>query len=577
MLPARPIRFVVVASTLALVVGMGLGGASGTAATSTTVVGATVPSATQLDHATCRTGMTGVTEFGSVLPGSSAVTSAGCTITFGSSNDTSRLRIRQFDGVGQAMGSTPTGALDGDFSGDGVGRWDHPTGGFGDSAYATVPDAQGRLLIVGETWGGIPGGIGMARLLPDGSLDATFDGTTNGDGLVHDALCNCELQDVALDGKGRILTVARWPAADDDLAILRYTEAGVRDTTFNGTGYQRIQAGAINDELHAMHLTDGDEVVAAGRSGTGIVLVRTRRDGQLDANFDGDGVRLLELGAGSEKVVDLVEMPDGNLAALVLRGAIVEVLKFDPVTGATITGWGASGISTLGTTNFFVGTWSEPSFDLDGQGRLVVATNHDAGPENDLAIARITSGGAPDASWGTGGYRTYDLGADEGSTGLGLVLHGDGSVTLATKTDAGTQAQFVRVGASGALDTTFGSGGVRVVTELADDRVAARVAHRDRRHERGCVRRGAARLDDDPRLARHVGDARVRCMPRGHERGGDHVDRGGPGQLHDCRHGDVEPGTGRFDERRRDCGRGLRDGHAALRDEGGVEPGAWSL
>lgn len=72
-------------------------------AASSTVIGATVPSATTLTTSTCASGTPGVTEFGNVLPGASVRTTADCIVTFGSSNDTSTLRLAQADGAGTAM------------------------------------------------------------------------------------------------------------------------------------------------------------------------------------------------------------------------------------------------------------------------------------------------------------------------------------------------------------------------------------------------------------------------------------------------------------------------------------------
>lgn len=73
------------------------------AASSSTTVAATVPSATSLDIAGCATGTSGVTTFGTVLPGSSSVTTGDCVVLFGSSNDTSQLRLYQADESGVAM------------------------------------------------------------------------------------------------------------------------------------------------------------------------------------------------------------------------------------------------------------------------------------------------------------------------------------------------------------------------------------------------------------------------------------------------------------------------------------------
>src|SRR5690606_21911777 len=87
-------------------------------ASSGTVVGATVPSATSIDASGCPSQTAGITQLGLLLPGSSTVTSLDCIVEFGSSNDTSMLRLHQQDGYGQAMFGAPTGVLDTN-SGDG--------------------------------------------------------------------------------------------------------------------------------------------------------------------------------------------------------------------------------------------------------------------------------------------------------------------------------------------------------------------------------------------------------------------------------------------------------------------------
>lgn len=77
-------------------------------ATSSTVVTATVPSATTLDATACAAGAADVTDFGIVMPGSSAVTGTDCVVLFGSSNDTSMLLAYQTDQGGDAMRPAPT-------------------------------------------------------------------------------------------------------------------------------------------------------------------------------------------------------------------------------------------------------------------------------------------------------------------------------------------------------------------------------------------------------------------------------------------------------------------------------------
>ncbi len=72
-----------------------------------------MPSATNLSTTGCPSLEPGVTDLGVVLPGASVVTPIDCEVVFGSSNDTSMLRLFQADGGGDAMvaGPTATGVL----------------------------------------------------------------------------------------------------------------------------------------------------------------------------------------------------------------------------------------------------------------------------------------------------------------------------------------------------------------------------------------------------------------------------------------------------------------------------------
>src|SRR5687768_11706292 len=78
------------AAILVAAVAASIGGAN--AASSTTVVSATVPSASFVDITNCAPGQASRTSFGTVLPGAEVVTTADCDVEFGSSNDTAMLR-----------------------------------------------------------------------------------------------------------------------------------------------------------------------------------------------------------------------------------------------------------------------------------------------------------------------------------------------------------------------------------------------------------------------------------------------------------------------------------------------------
>jgi photosystem II stability/assembly factor-like uncharacterized protein len=96
------------AHLLALVLALVLacGASASNAATSSTVVGVTVPNATSLGMTGCPSSTPGITQLGAVVPGASMVTPPNCVVGWGSSNNSSMLRAYQSDGTGTAMNTS---------------------------------------------------------------------------------------------------------------------------------------------------------------------------------------------------------------------------------------------------------------------------------------------------------------------------------------------------------------------------------------------------------------------------------------------------------------------------------------
>ena len=97
----------------------------------------------------------------------------------------------------------------------------------------------------------------------------------------------------------------------------------------------------------------------------------------------------------------------------------------------------------------------------DGDGMLVAGTT--AGDSDDFAIARLTSTGALDTAYGTGGRAIADFdGRDDVLTGL-VALPGGGAVAVGTSRPVGggtLELALARYDAGGTLDPEFGDGGL---------------------------------------------------------------------------------------------------------------------
>ncbi len=185
--------------------------------------------------------------------------------------------------------------------------------------------------------------------------------------------------------------------------------------------------------------------------------------GDLDPTF-GDGGRVV--------LTQLAQLSPADSVALQADGKIVLVSTIhDDRARRVLTRLNADGSldASFGSGGVVMGTQpDETARDVIQQadGKLVVVGDvrgHDA------ALWRFGSGGALDPSFGTGGLVTLDLGASERASKL--LQQADGKLVIAgvvEDTSDGSQSwMLARFNGDGSVDTAFGSGGTLIV-ELPD-------------------------------------------------------------------------------------------------------------
>jgi uncharacterized delta-60 repeat protein len=122
----------------------------------------------------------------------------------------------------------------------------------------------------------------------------------------------------------------------------------------------------------------------------------------------------------------------------------------------------------------FAGTGaSAAAITVQADGKLVVAGGAGYTISPTFALTRYNSNGTLDASFGTGGKVTTDVGGRFESA-RAVALQGDGKIVVAGSTVNGLFNDFavVRYNSNGTLDTSFGTGG-KVITDFG---VSAQVA-----------------------------------------------------------------------------------------------------
>jgi uncharacterized delta-60 repeat protein len=114
---------------------------------------------------------------------------------------------------------------------------------------------------------------------------------------------------------------------------------------------------------------------------------------------------------------------------------------------------------------------------LDGDNRIVVAGSVAQGATEDFFVARFTSDGSPDPTFGSGGQATVPM-SPGSDVATGVAVQADGRIVLAGWADSGGTAAFAvsRLNVDGSLDASFGGGDGMVIDALSSNTYATDVA-----------------------------------------------------------------------------------------------------
>lgn len=306
----------------------------------------------------------------------------------------------------------------------------------------------------------------LAFVGPPGSLDATFgDGGAARAAFAGEGASAFDIASTASGGYlvAGVATVNGHPS----FALLQVTADGEPDPAF-GSGGTVTTAFAGMDAAAAavVVLADGDFVVggsAGASAATDLAVARYLPDGRLDPLFGDGGKVVLDIGGDNDTLAGVEALPGGSIliAATVVRDGREAVLIRLDASGALDPNFGDSGIATVATPS-----GNDEAFDLaiDPTEHILVTGRTTTVTSDDLLLARFTSTGEPDASFGDGGVVVTDVrgGSD---TSFAVQVAGDGRILLSGGSIVGDldEATVAAYTPAGQLDETFGDGGIILV------------------------------------------------------------------------------------------------------------------
>ena len=323
----------------------------------------------------------------------------------------------------------------------------------------TPPARPARRLAVGALALVIAAGTAFAN---DGALDLTW-GAVSGGKVIVDIAGGFDTATAALvlpDGS----VLLSGGAGNTDFAMVKLKTDGSLDTTFGSGGRVSTPMGG---NAFAMARQPDGRLVLGGTSNNDFGLVRYDAAGALDPAFGSGGKVTTDFAGGFDRVTGVAVQPDGKIvvggyAQLVSGNYAFAAARYMP-NGTPDSSFGSGGKVTTGWTTQDIAS----AMLLEPDGSIVLAgRTRTGGTTSDFALVKYTPAGALDLSFGTGGIVTTDLNGDS-DYALALALQPDGRLVAAGYAGtAGSVSRFglVRYLATGAVDSTFGSGGVVMTT-----------------------------------------------------------------------------------------------------------------
>lgn len=360
-----------------------------------------------------------------------------------------------------------------DTSYNGTGYTDTDFYGYADVPEGVALDNSGNLVLAGQTRNAVQIGVGIARIMPNGTLDPSFAtggklGFFTSSGMGTPMMAT----DVKIDYNGNLLVAGWGTSGQEDMAVWRFLPNGNPDNTFNGSGVvTAFGATGTNssDAGDGLAIDGNDRYVVAGfsvfASKDQMVVWRINNNGTLDTSFGGGAGHVYYPSTynaqGSRVVVD----PSGRIVVTGylnnVSNADMAVWRLNP-DGSLDTTFNGTGLFIHHNTAGGGGGTYGSDLLIDGSGNIDV-TGYSQGPGYvQMATWRLTSAGVLDPSFNGTGYLVAPstAGGSAADAGYGISLDGNNRLLVTGYFFNPTEYLALwRINPTGNLDTTFNSTG----------------------------------------------------------------------------------------------------------------------
>lgn len=337
-----------------------------------------------------------------------------------------------------------SGILDADFGDRGLALI-----GQGEQAEANALALQstGKIILAGFYSSADASYSLCVRLLSNGSLDMSF--AQNGY-LIEADLQNAQIVDIVIQPDDKILVCGTYSDQGQlNIFLIRYTSDGAKDVQFGQNGIATYRLG-YHSGACGLALQNDDKIIVSGFNVSDvreIILIRFNADGSLDTGYGSDGVVVTVNGDSSQPEAILVDQ-DNNafIAGTSDNQFLVGKYNSDGVLDAT---FGSNGLVIVP-----VGIWASAfAIDLQLDGKIIAAGYAD----QSFAVIRLSSVGVLDTTFNQTGIVTKLI-ANNGNCARGLEIDSNQKIYIVGS--ASNSSCVARLTSSGSFDVTWGGNGM---------------------------------------------------------------------------------------------------------------------
>ncbi len=349
---------------------------------------------------------------------------------------------------------------------------------------------NGSILLAFSTFDGSASQWVFMQLKPDGTLDGDFGNggvvTTNPQDLGQSKFS--PLYDVSLQADGKIFALSNDGIAS---VVVRYHSNGALDASYNGDGFVVLFSGIGTSRVRSLAIQEDGALVVGGGVCQGAApckndfgLTRLDAAGGLDSGFNASGIVITDLGGTGDQIERIV-IRNGRIVALGYTSnpptshtevTVIAVYKEDGTLDTTFDG---DGLLIPNPDPEDPERLSNDDLAVQSDGKILLLGSRKITPpgesfEEEFFLRRFNADGTVDIGFGVNGELivSRDMGDFRIFHCSRPTVEPSGKILLGCSIvvgDSTLNASILRINTNGAIDTTFGSGGLSQAIDIASD------------------------------------------------------------------------------------------------------------